>query len=320
MQSPPYTPGGPSQLEASDPWNGTYDAPVGAGVPLQAPPQLPPQTDPWAENRDWSVLPEKGPPSGPLPGSSSGWRVRAPMVELNDDDDEWMAIPRYGQNGAPIAGVSRARRAAANVSRLTLNTALIGLIVLILAIPISIGLTHLASLTSQATPAAQVSGTPVPTAPVADGFTGYAAPLFSLSYPSGWKHSALDQRLSDGTSAHEDTFTDGQGTTVSLYTTYGTANLLQSYMDELAADSAGNAPPKASTLGATRTYTRAKWLESDYTYSGIVNGKVAQVQMRVLAIIQGATAYIFVLTTPQSSFDQTNAADFEPLLNSFRFY
>ena len=242
------------------------------------------------------------------------------MVELDEEDDEWMAIPRYGQNGAPMRGSARARRAAANVSRLTLNVALIGLIVLILAISISIGLSRLASLTSQSTSVPQANGTPVPTAPVPDSFTGYTAPLFSLSYPSSWKHSALDQQLSDGTTAHADTFTDGQGATVSLYTTYGTANLLQSYLDQLASDTAANAPLSESAQGITRTYDLAKWQESDYTYPGLVNSKVTPMRMRIVAVIQGASAYIFVLTAPQSSFDQTDSASFEPLLNSFRFY
>lgn len=295
-----------------------------------APAQAAPQADPWAANRaanrEWNVLPQSGPPSGPIAGSSSGWRARSPMVDLGDDENpEWMGMPRYdqyGQNGAPmpLRPSTLARYAAANLSRGVMNALIIGLIVVILAISIGVGLTHLASLTAQSTPAAQVIGTPVPTAPVPDGFTGYSAALFSLSYPSGWSHSTSDQVLSDGTTAHANSFTDGQGTTVSLYTTIGTANLLQTYLDDLAADTAVNAPLTPTASSTTRTYNRAKWLESDYTYSGIVNGKPAQMQMRLLAIVQGANAYFFVLMAPKSSFSQTNSVDFEPLLNSFRFY
>lgn len=240
------------------------------------------------------------------------------MVDFDMDDPGWMALPQYGQDGAPVRRGARARRAASNISRATMNVLLIALILVILAIPISIGLNHLASLNPQATPPV-VSGTAVPTAPVASGFTGYAVPLFSLAYPSTWKHSTASRQLSDGTTAHEDSFTDGQGTTASLYTTPGTANQLQPYRDELASDTAVNAPLKASVLGATHTYNDVKWLESDYTFSGILNEKPAQMQMRVLAAIQGATAYFFVLTTPQSSFGHVNTSDFEPLLTSFRF-
>ncbi|HLJ82001.1 MAG TPA: hypothetical protein VKT52_10975, partial [Ktedonobacterales bacterium] len=225
--SPPsdFTPGGQPPFAADDPWNGTYDAPLYDAPPYEprmnggVPAQAPPQADPWAANRaasrEWNVLPQSGPPSGPIAGSSSGWRARSPMVDLGDDENpEWMGIPQYGQygqNGAPvpIRPSTLARYAAANLSRGVMNALVIGLIVVILAISIGVGLTHLASLTAQSTPAAQVIGTPVPTAPVPEGFTGYSAPLFSLSYPSGWSHSTSDQVLSDGTTAHANSFTDG---------------------------------------------------------------------------------------------------------------
>jgi hypothetical protein len=241
------------------------------------------------------------------------------MVDLEEEDPEWLAIPRYGQDGAPDLRSALARRAAATISRGATNLLLIGLILVILAIPITIGLTHLASLNPQPAPTVQVRATQVPTAPVANGFTGYSATLFSLSYPSAWQHAATTQQFSDGTPAQEDSFTDGQGTTAALYTTLGTANLLQPYLDELASDAAINASLKPLVLATTHTYNAVKWVESDYTFSGILNGKPAQIQMRVLAVIQGATAYFFVLTAPQSSFGHANSADFEPLLASFRF-
>lgn len=255
----------------------------------------------------------------PVAGSSSGWRGRAPMMDLDVEDDEWMGMPEYGQDGAPLPPNLRARRTAANLSRVTLNMLLIGVILVILAIPISIGLGRLAILNSQPTPLPQVGGTPVPTAPVPDGFTGYTAQLFSLAYPSIWQHHVTTQQLSDGTPAQDDSFTDGQGATAALYTTAGTADLLASHMDELATDTAVNSPLKPTALGATHTYNGTKWVESDYTFSGLVNGQPVQMQMRVLGAIHGAAAYLFVLTAPRSSFSATNSADFEPLLNSFRF-
>ncbi|MGH2517298.1 MAG: hypothetical protein ACRDHP_16740 [Ktedonobacterales bacterium] len=318
-QSPDYAPGGQIPFAPTDPWHGTYDAPPAAG--MGAPPMpAAAQADPWDSDRAWNVLPQSGLPSGPISGSSSGWRNRPPMVDLIDEDvPAWAAMPRYGQDGTPARRVTRARRAAANVSRATLNVLLIGLILLILAIPISIGLTHLASLQPQSPPTPRVSGTAVPTAPVANNFTGYAVSLFSLSYPSAWKHATTTLRLSDGTAANEDTFTDGKGTTAALYTTLGTADLLQPYLDELASYTAVNAALQPIVLGTTRTYNGVKWVESDYTFSGIINGKPATMQMRVLAAIQGATAYFLVLTAPQTSFGHANSANFEPLLSSFRF-
>lgn len=270
--------------------------------------------------RAWNVLPQSGPPSGPLSGSSSGWRNRLPMMELDEEaEPAWAAMPHYGQDGRPSRRTTRARYAAAHVSRTMLNVLLIGLILLILAIPISIGLTHLARLQTKAPPTPQSVGTAVPTAPVANNFTGYAVALYSLSYPSGWKPSSATAQLPDGTAANEESFSDGHGTTASLYTTLGTADLLQTYVDELASYTAVNAALQPSVLAGTHTYNGVKWLESDYTFSGIVNGKAAVVQMRVLAAISGATAYVFVLTAPQGSFGSSNTASFEPLLNSFRF-
>jgi len=319
-QPPNYQPGDQRQPTTPDPWDDTYGPLENRGAATETPPA----GDPWAlnraANRDWNVLPQSGPPSGPLSGSSSGWRGRSPMVDLVEQEPEWMSMPHYGQDGAPVQRSVQARRVAANISRGVMNILLFGLILVILAIPISIGLSHLASLQAQSTSVSQVSGTPVPTAPVPNGFTGYATALYSLAYPSGWKHSGADQMLSDGTAAHKDSFTDEHGITATLYTTIGTANLLQSYRDELASDTAANAPLKAITQGAAPTYNRAKWTESDYTFSGIVNGKAAIVQMRILAVIQGATAYFIVLTAPQPSFGQINSTDFGPLLDTFRFY
>lgn len=242
------------------------------------------------------------------------------MMDLDmDEQEDWMALPHYGQDGSLVRPGARARSTAANISRAVMNVLLIGLILVILAIPISIGLTRLGSLNAQATPPVQVSGTPVPTAPVAGGFTGYAVPLFSLAYPSAWQHHATDESLPDGTPAHEDSFTDGQGTTAALYTTGGAVDLLAMHMDQLAINTAVNAPLKPTKLGAVHTYDGAKWLENDYTFSGVLNDKPMQMQMRVLGVVYGAAAYLFVLSAPQAAFGTINSADFEPLLTSFRF-
>ena len=205
------------------------------------------------------------------------------------------------------------------MSRALLNVVLIGLVVLLLVIPVSIGLQKLERLQAEQPTVVQGSLALEPTAQVAAGDTGYASQAFSMSYPAQWKQSATSVQLRDGTLAHAVVFADGQNTSATVYTMNAASNQLQPHMDNAALLTAGSAPVSLVRSGIVQKYDGAEWTEDDYSWMGTVGTKSVPFSMRVLGGTGGILSYVIVLSAPSARMSQDSATIFSHMLATFRF-
>jgi len=279
----------------------------------------------------WDELLPAGPPAQPaqpmgrpdngvISGSISGARSRAPMVPLEE-----MARLPVGQwvPGMPIPRpVSRTRAAAVALGRLTSNTILISLILLILAIPVYIGIAKLGLLN----PKTSTNVTPrtlVPTPALPKGFAGFQTTELALAYPSAWQLTATDAPLSSGEVLHLERFTGAPGPadtslTVATIAAYP-ADLLESHMDPIARQLRADQTLSATAAERTVTYNGIRWIEKDYQQTVVKGNTTVTLTLRVLAMDKAATSYFVIAVAPGSAFASTNASAFEPILASLRF-
>ena len=260
------------------------------------------------------------PDDGVISGSLSGARNRAPMVPLEDmarlPVNQWvpgMPIPRP---------VSRTRAVAVAAGRLTSNTMLISLILLILAIPVYIGIAKLGLLNPKTTTSA-APRTLVPTPALADGFAGFQSTEFALAYPTAWQLTAADAPLSTGETLHLERFTGAPGpadtslvvATIAAYP----ADLLEGQMDPIARQLRADQTLNATTAERAVTYNGIRWTEKDYQQTVVKGNTTVTLSLRVLAMDKAATSYFVIAVAPSSAFASTNASAFEPILASLRF-
>jgi hypothetical protein len=276
----------------------------------------------------WDELLPAGPPAQPMgrpdngviSGSISGARSRAPMVPLEE-----MARLPVGQwvPGMPIPRpVSRARATATAVGRLTSNTMLISLILLILAIPVYMGIAKLGLLNPKTT-ATVTSRTLVPTPALPKDFAGFQTTEFALAYPSAWQLTATDAPLNTGDVLHLERFTGAPGPadtslTVATIAAYP-ADLLESRMDPIARQLRADSTLSATAAERTVTYNGIRWTEKDYQQTVVKGNATVTLTLRVLAMDKVATSYFVIAVAPSSAFASTNAGAFEPILASLRF-
>lgn len=283
----------------------SWDELLPAAAPMQPPLPEPPMARPDA---------------GVISGSLSGARNRAPMVPLED-----MARLPVGQwvPGMPIPRpVSRTRAIAVAAGRLTSNTILISLILLILAIPVYMGITKLGLLNPKSA-ATVVPRTLVPTPALAKGFAGFQSTEFALAYPTAWQLTAADAPLSSGDVLHLERFTGAPGPadtslTVATIAAYP-ADLLESHMDPIARQLRADQTLSATAAERTVTYNGIRWIEKDYQQTVVKGNTTVTLTLRVLAMDKAATSYFVIAVAPGSAFASTNASAFEPILASLRF-
>ena len=252
-----------------------------------------------------------------------------PYDSFEEEADDWqqppdkpMQAPWSGDlyaMGAPRA-TSRTRRTVSTITRLTVNTTMFGLVLLILAIAISIGLRQVQSWQARSGQTAQPTPTIAPTAVPVNGFAGLQASLYSVSYPSQWSHNQTGDVLGCGCGLTGDVFSDGGNTRFVIYTRPAApADQLAPVLIQAAGTVGQQQAPQALLLDQQRTYGGGHWIESDYIVVKVIGAKQVQIQVRVLIVNFNATTYIIVASDPRSDFSHANSAYFEPMLQSFRF-
>ncbi len=319
LQRPPTPPpdessmgqwNGPNGPWARDAYGGAPDL-LGADV-----------ADEFEDERDgagWSVVTsaEDPPRRVSASGSLSSFRQHAPMVPL--DEINRMDVPQYFGALPPVAG-SRRRRVVRRMNTAMFNLLVITLVLGILGIPVVIGLHHL-----QATQPTLLQGTPNAATPVATpalqpGFSGFQNALFSIAYPSGWRHATATKALADGTVARIEDFT-GQSNQEMIVGTAAAvpSDELQRLVDAAAQLNTQQAVLQPLAAGTRKTYDKQQWIENDYTFTRVQGNTTTQIEIRVLAVDVGATTYFVVAYGPLNGFATANGAYIEPMLNSFRF-
>ncbi len=253
----------------------------------------------------------------PSSGSLASWRQHAPMVPL--EEIARLRVPQGRPDEVPIPPGVQARLMAARVSRLTFNLALISLVLLILAVPIYIGLHRVAELYPVAkTSNSAVSHPLVPTATLADGFSGYSSTMFSVTYPAGWQHTVANLQAG-GANLRVDQFQNSQNGAFKVYTTTAVpADELQPLVMAVVGATTGGATPQPTAVNLQKTYHEIVWVENDYTLAQVHGSTVVQVNERVLAIDRGVTTYVIIASAPQTAFAHDNSIVFEPMLQSLR--
>jgi hypothetical protein len=180
------------------------------------------------------------------------------------------------------------------------------------------------STTSTPTPtpttAAKASPTTPPTMTPVTSSTTYTGNGFSVSYPTGWqamtaKKSEVDFVDPTGNYAFTVVFApDPSG--------LATPDILMTA--EINALKASIKNPQAANVPSPVTVGGDKWLQKSLTGQVSVGGQNVPGQVIVLVDVHPAHAatsmsYSILLSGPSAAFDTTNASDFQPMLQSFKF-
>ena len=226
---------------------------------------------------------------------------------------------------APPAGARRQNRGLAllgGLSRLTFNLVLLGIIIAILAIPISIALARLASQ-----PPANVSTLPTPTPrPIPTPYPGYKSfqsGALVMSYPAAWKHGPFAATLDVAGGVQGDLFAQSDTVSLAVATTGAIpANQLQSILDAgLLHVTQGRTdsfnPLVTPQLGPTLDGVRF-WSE-EYTFNLVNAQQTTRMHAVALVANRGAYTYISVYEAPDSQFAGLRSQYFAPMVSSFRF-
>lgn len=319
----PATPPSPSV----DPWASSYGAapftaapfaPSGPSTPSapSPPSEFDDGVSAWEDDAGWDAAnpPTPAPPYDLFDGAPDEWQQSAALFAQGArraGAPRGMAVP---------PGTVRARSAVSKMSRLTLNAMMFGVVLLILAIAIIIGLRYVQSTQSEAAQSNQPTPTIVPTAAPPNGFSGFQTRLYSVSYPTQWQHKPAGDALGCACSISGDAFGDGTNTSIVIYTRPAApADELAQLPAQAAASVASQQTPQVISVNLRKTYAGASWQENDYTISKVTGSTAVELQVRVLIVNYNATTFIIVASAPQTSFDHTNSAYFEPMLRTFRF-
>jgi hypothetical protein len=229
--------------------------------------------------------------------------------------------------GGPGQGMRNTYGAAAalvgRMGRLTFNLLLLGIILAILAIPLSIGYLRLSTIRTASPVRAQPTAA-VPTVVAGPGFQSFSAHQFALAYPSGWEHTSSTQSMAQVGSFQEDDFFD-PATSTSLFTVDTMpavpSDHMQLTLDALAqgykqGSAAAFTPLSAPQRGVTLDGHAA--LEDAFTFDYSTGSKVVSMQGAALAYTQGLTTYVVVYAAPAAQLGAIQKQAFAPMLASFR--
>jgi hypothetical protein len=237
-----------------------------------------------------------------------------PLEEINR-----LQVPQYIGGLPPIAR-SRGRRILRRANTAMFNLVVIALVLGILAIPVVIGLHHIADLQPTLLKSTPSALPPEATPQLAQGYSGLITGQFSIAYPSDWKHTSAAVTLATGTATHIEDFV-GQGDQEVIVGTAATvpADELSPLVDAAAQLHTQQAVLQALGAGLNRTYDGQRWIENDYLFTRVQGNTATQMAVRALAVDVGATTYFVVAYGPQKSFPSVNSTYIEPMLASFRF-
>jgi hypothetical protein len=256
---------------------------------------------------------------GEVPTGGPGWRIVTPINDASASPASFLA-----PSAAP-RGPARSLALITGLSRLTFNLVLLGIIIAILAIPISIGLSHLAAQRPQVVATAPV-GTPRPLPTPYPGAKLLQTAAFALDYPASWKQGTFTTTLTgagQSVGVSGTTFQTGGNVTFAIAAfTAQPENVLQDMLSAgLIQVTPGNpdsfSPIDPPHLGPTLDGVR--WFTEEFTYNLVSGRQTTRLQTVALVASRGDTSYLIVYQAPASQFGSDVGPDFQPMLNSFRF-
>lgn len=331
-RAPERTPPPRTPVSSQDPWAATYDAAARPAAPWSVPLAAAPfgsvaGTDAWQSEPGWgvsappAVAPVPYAPHDPYGATAGGWQQASDeaMRDISWGADLYaMSAPPF-RSPARSRSRSRSRPGISGLSRMTLNALMFGLVLLILGVAILVGMRYIQSTQSQVAQAPQLTPTIVPTAVPPANFSGLQAKLYSVAYPSQWRHTSTSDPLGCGCSLSGESFSDGASDTFVIYTRLAApADQLAQVLTQAAASVSPNQTPQALLLDQQHRYGGASWVENDYIITQVTGSTAVQLRVRVLVVNYNVTTYIVVASAPQSGFAHADSSYFEPMLRSLR--
>ena len=250
------------------------------------------------------------------PTAGHGWHIVTP---LNPPDQ-----PQPFSYLAPAAPrrPSRGIAVIAGFSRWTFNLLLVGIIVAILAIPISIGLSRLAA---QHPPVVATHPTATPRAIPAppSGYQQLLINALAIDYPAAWKHGTFSMTLDAAGTVQGNIYANSDHAAFAVSAIQAIpANTLQQILNmgllPLNTEPTDSFSPIVTPqLGPTLDVVR--WQYEEYTFN-LVTGQTT-IRMHAVALVanRGAYTYIIVYQAPDGQFASLQSQYFQPMLDSFRF-
>lgn len=250
------------------------------------------------------------------PSGGHGWHIVTPLNDQNP--------PLPFSYLAPVAPrrQSRSIAAIAGLSRLTFNLLLLGIIIAILAIPISIGISRLGSQHAPVV-VTHPTATPRPIAPPPPGYQQLRTSALAIDYPATWKHGTFLMTLDAAGTVQGDIFQNSDHASFAIASVQAIpATSLQQILNmgilPITAEPTDSFSPIVTPqLGPTLDSVR--WQTEEYTFN-LVSGQQT-IHMHAIALVanRGTYTYIIVYQSPDSQFAGVQSQNFQLMVASFRF-
>jgi hypothetical protein len=225
----------------------------------------------------------------------------------------------YLAGGATFSQVALAL--VGRLTRYTFNLILIAGILVILAIPVSIGLARLTTLHPNA-PAVAAAKTPRPVPTPYSGYASYTSKLFSISYPKDWGNTTSAHQISCGCTQQEADFTSADKTTLFTIGTLAAvpSDQGQSTLQAVARGYLGAAAANYTTIAAPavgKTVDGKAAIEIDFSCDYLVSAQhMVTLHATALLRTQGLTTYLVIYAAPHDQFAAAQSQTFNPMLAS----
>jgi hypothetical protein len=275
--------------------------------------------DPWRE-------PAYGAPSAfdglAAPGLDSrydtghGWSIVTSGVQ----DDPSRSYLRLGAVRPSRGNIMY--RVLTELTHLTFNMILLGIILTILAIPTVIGISRVSGLAIPV-PWHVSAPTPRPIPTPYPGFTTYRASAFSIAYPSNWKAASSSDPLQVGGTVQDEAFSGPSSVslTVGIHVAFPQDQLTGLLEGAPAAFSRGRSAnfQVVLTPRAGPTLDGHQWLWEEFTFD-LTNGqRTTAMEGATLVVDEGLYTYVIVYQAPAAQFGTMTSQYFNEMLGSFRF-
>lgn len=254
------------------------------------------------------------------PSGGRGWHIVTPLNTQNS--------PQPFSYLAPAAPrrPNRTFALVTGLSRLTFNLLLLGIVIAILAIPISIGLSKLAG---QHGPVVSIHSTATPrtVAPAPPGYKQLLGNALAVNYPATWKHSTFSMSPGCGCDAPQtmqgDIFQNSDDASFAIAAVQAVpASSLQPILN---VGVLPITPERTDSLNMIvtpqlgPTLDGVQWQADEYTFNLIGAQQTVHMHAVAMAANRGAYTYIIVYQAPDSQFAGLRSQSFQAMLASFRF-
>ena len=284
-----------------------------------APPGLP-GPDPWGDPATYGAPPafdgQAAPGLDSRYDTGHGWSIVTSSVQ----EDPSRSFIRLGAVHPSRANIMY--RVLTELTHLTFNMILLGIILTILAIPTVIGIARVTGVVIPV-PWHVSAPTPRPIPTPYPGYKTYRTAAFTIAYPSDWKAASSNDPLQIGGTVQEEDFSGPSNVSlaVGIHVAYPQDQLTGLLEGAPAAFSQGRTAnfQVALTPRAGPTIDGHQWLWEEFTFDLTDGQRTTAMEGATLVVNEGLYTYVIVYQAPAAQFGPMSSQYFNQMLGSFRF-